>query len=99
MYNLTNPGKEFKLFTNPANAYRDYNAFQLIGTKRYSQNWQASLSYTWSRTDGTVNNIGGTNSGGTARTFQSLGQTGEFADPESLHQRRRPTTGSITPTR
>ena len=54
VYNLTNPGKEFKLFTNPANAFRDYNAFQLIGTKRYSNNWQASLSYTWSHTDGTV---------------------------------------------
>ena len=37
VYNLTNPGKEFKLFTNPANAFRDYNAFQLIGTKRYSK--------------------------------------------------------------
>ncbi len=31
VYNLTNPGKEFKLFTNPANAFRDYDAFQLIG--------------------------------------------------------------------
>ena len=25
VYNLTNPGKEFKLFTNPANAFRDYD--------------------------------------------------------------------------
>src|SRR3954453_8875335 len=65
VYNLTNPGKEFKLFTNPANAFRNYKAFQLIGAKRYSSNWQASLSYTWSRAEGTVNNIGGTNSAGT----------------------------------
>ena len=51
VYNLTNPGHEFKLFTNPANAFRDYDGFQLIGTKRYSNNWQASLSYTWSKRD------------------------------------------------
>ena len=79
VYNLTNPGKEFKLFTNPANAFRDYNAFQLIGAKRYSNNWQASLSYTWSHTHGTVSNNSGTNSGG--GSTQGLGQTGQFADP------------------
>src|SRR5665811_1764279 len=45
VYNKTNPGHEFLLFTNPANAFRDYKGFQLIGTKRYSRNWQASLSY------------------------------------------------------
>ncbi len=80
VYNLTNPGHEFKLFTNPSNAFRDYNGFQLIGTKRYADNWQASVSYTWSHTHGTVNNIGGTNAGGGGGT-QGLGQTGAFADP------------------
>jgi hypothetical protein len=38
------------------------------------------LSYTWSKTTGTVNNIGGTNAGGGNGT-QGLGQTGAFADP------------------
>jgi hypothetical protein len=79
VFNLTNPGKEFKLFTNPANAFRDYRAFQLIGAKRYSSNWQASLSYTWSHTDGTISNNTGTNSGG--GSTQGLGQTGQFTDP------------------
>lgn len=79
VYNLTNPGKEFKLFTNPANAFRDYNGFQLIGTKRYSHNWQANVSYTWSHAHGTVDNRSGTNSGGGGT--QGLGQTGGFADP------------------
>jgi hypothetical protein len=79
VYNLTNPGKEFKLFTNPNNAFRDYKAFQLIGSKRYSNNWQASLSYTWSHTDGTVSNNSSTNAGG--GSTQGLGQTGAFADP------------------
>jgi hypothetical protein len=80
-YNLTNPGHEFKLFTNPPNAFRNYRAFQLIGTKRYSSNWQASLSYTYSKTDGTVTNVGGTNAAGTATGSDSLGPTGIFADP------------------
>ena len=79
VYNLTNPGHEFKLFTNPDNAYRNYNGFQIIGAKRFSRNWQANLSYTWSHTSGTVDNRGGTNAGG-GSTF-GLGQTGAFADP------------------
>jgi Carboxypeptidase regulatory-like domain/TonB dependent receptor-like, beta-barrel len=95
VYNLTNPGKEFKLFTNPDNAYRDYNAFQLIGAKRYSNNWQASLSYTWSRTQGTVNNIGGSNAGGTTN-FQSPGQTGTFTDPNHFINADGPNTFDYT---
>jgi carboxypeptidase family protein/TonB-dependent receptor-like protein len=78
-FNLTNPGNEFKLFTNPDNAFRNYTAFQLIGTKRYSKNWQASLSYTWSRSKGNVTNYGGTTAGG--GSTDGLGQTGAFADP------------------
>ncbi|MCU1382956.1 MAG: Outer rane receptor for ferrienterochelin and colicin [Acidobacteria bacterium] len=96
VYNLTNPGKEFKLFTNPANAFRDYKAFQLIGTKRYSKNWQASLSYTWSRTDGTVNNISGTNAAGTTTNFQSPGITGEFTDPNHFINADGPSTFDYT---
>ena len=91
VYNLTNPGKEFKLFTNPAHAFRDYNALQLIGTKRYSSNWQASLSYTWSRAEGTVNNTTGSNSGGTSN-FQSPGQTGAFTDPNHFINADGPAT-------
>jgi carboxypeptidase family protein/TonB-dependent receptor-like protein len=79
VFNLTNPGHEFKLFTNPSNAFRDYSAFQLIANKRYSKNWQAQVSYTWSHSNGTVDNRSGTNSGGGGT--QGLGQTGAFADP------------------
>ena len=79
VYNKTNPGHEFLEFTNPPNAYRDYDGFQIIGTKRYSRNWQATMSYTWSHARGTVDNRGGTNSGGGGT--QGLGQTGGFADP------------------
>ena len=79
VFNLTNPGHEFLLFTNPANAFRDYNGFQLIGTKRFSHNWQASLSYTWSHAHGTVDNRGGTNAGGGGR--RGSGRPGGFTDP------------------
>ena len=67
------------LFTNPANAFRDYDGFQLIGTKRYSHNWQATMSYTWSHARGTADNRGGTNSGGGGT--QGLGQNGGFSNP------------------
>ncbi|MGH9141809.1 MAG: TonB-dependent receptor [Vicinamibacterales bacterium] len=82
VYNKTNPGHEFMLFTNPDNAFRDYNGFQLIGTKRYSSNWQAQVSYTWSHAHGTVDNRGGTNSGGGGT--QGLGQNGGFSNPNHL---------------
>jgi hypothetical protein len=79
VYNKTNPGHEFMYFTNPANAYRDYDGFQVIGTKRYSRNWQATMSYTWSHARGTVDNRGGTNAGGGGT--QGLGQNGGFSNP------------------
>jgi len=94
VYNKTNPGHEFLLFTNPANAFRDYKGFQLIGQKRYSKNWQASLSYTWSKTNGTVSNIGGTNAGG--GSTQGLGQTGAFADPNHFINADGPATFDYT---
>jgi hypothetical protein len=79
VFNKTNPGHEFLLFTNPDNAFRDYDGFQLIGAKRYSNNWQANASYTWSHARGTVDNRGGTNAGSGGN--QGLGQTGGFANP------------------
>jgi hypothetical protein len=79
VYNKTNPGREFLQFTNPPNAFRDYDGFQLIATKRYSKNWQAQASYTWSHARGTVDNRGGTNAGGGGT--QGLGQTGGFSNP------------------
>jgi hypothetical protein len=82
VYNKTNPGHEFMLFTNPENAFRDYNGFQLIGTKRYSSNWQAQVSYTWSHAHGTVDNRGSTNAG--AGGTQGLGQNGGFSNPNHL---------------
>ena len=78
MYDRTNAGNEFYQLTNPAGVYRDYNGFQIIGTKRYSHNWQLRASYTRSKTHGNVNNTFGNNAAG-----GDLGTGGVFANPNS----------------
>ena len=49
-------GQPARIFTNPPGAYGRYNAFQLIGTKRYGQGWELQTSYTWSRARSNYNN-------------------------------------------
>jgi hypothetical protein len=56
---------------NPANAYRRYDGLQLIGTRRFDGLWQAQVSYTWSRSRGTVGNEYHTNA-----TYWSLSPLG-----------------------
>ena len=51
------------LYTNPEGAFRRYDALQLIGKKRYSDNWQMQASYTWSRSRANVGNDESTNAG------------------------------------
>jgi hypothetical protein len=41
---------------NPAGAFRRYDALQVIGTRRFADTWQAQVSYTWSRANGTAGN-------------------------------------------
>jgi carboxypeptidase family protein/TonB-dependent receptor-like protein len=96
VYNKTNPGHEFLLFTNPPNAFRNYTGFQVIGTKRYARDWQASMSYTWSRTEGTVTNFGGTSSGGTSSLLEGPGQQGIFANPNHLINQDGPSAFDFT---
>jgi hypothetical protein len=47
--------------TNPADAWRHYNALQVVAHKRESHNWQMEASYTWSSSSGTVDNVDHTN--------------------------------------
>jgi hypothetical protein len=79
VYNLLNPGEAFKLLTNPEGAFRDYDAFQIVGNKRFSNGWQMLGSYTWSKTYGNVDNRAFTNSGGGGS--EGLGQNGQFVNP------------------
>jgi hypothetical protein len=65
VYNLTNAGQERRVFTNPAEAWRKYRAFQFIVQKRFSHNWQILAGYTRSKSEGSVNNGITDNYGGT----------------------------------
>jgi hypothetical protein len=75
-YFLTNPGAAFNVYTNPEGAYNDYDAVQAVGRKRYSDDWQMQVSYTWSRNHGTVGNRWHVN----AARF-NLGNPGFFVNP------------------
>jgi hypothetical protein len=68
VYNLTNPGAERRVFTNPGGAWRRYRAFQLIAQKRFSKNWQLLAGYTRSKAEGSVNNNQVDNYGGVTVT-------------------------------
>ena len=64
------------LYTNPAGAFRRYDAMQVIVTKRYARNWQMQASYTWSRSEATVGNLERTNAG-----LKDLGETAGTLSP------------------
>ena len=72
-------GERQFLYTNPPGAFRRYDAIQLIGTKRYSENWQLQASYTWSRSEVTVSNDQGTNAG--RHELSSVPIDGGFSSP------------------
>ncbi len=76
VYNATNPGNRFRVYTNPPDAFNRYNAVQVVARKRYSRDWQMQASYTWSRAEGTVGNRWHVN----AARFD-LGDPGTFVDP------------------
>lgn len=76
VFNKTNPGHELRLLTNPPDAYRRYNALQIIGRRRYLRGWQLLAAYTWSRTEGNMDQRLGTNAG-----LHDAGYTGVFTNP------------------
>ena len=76
VFNLTNPGNNRIEYTNPDDAFNNYDAVQFVGRKRYSRDWQLQGSYTWSRNRGTVGNRWHVN----AARFD-LGQPGRFVNP------------------
>jgi hypothetical protein len=78
-YNLLNPGQAFLQLTNPSDAWRHYQAVQVSAKKRFSHNWQADVSYTYSKTEGNVSNAQQANVAGA-----EAGTTGNFVDPNHL---------------
>ena len=63
---------------NPDGAYRRYDALQLIGTRRFADDWQYQVSYTWSRSSGTAGNEYHTNA-----TYSSMNPNGYGANPNA----------------
>jgi len=63
-YNQLNPGEDSYLITNPdtgmknalANPTLKYHGLEFVLAKRYSNNWQATVSYIYSKTRGTYLN-------------------------------------------
>jgi outer membrane receptor protein involved in Fe transport len=56
LFNVTNPGQEKRVYTNPEGATRKYRALQLVVQKRFSHNWQMLAGYTYSKAEGTLDN-------------------------------------------
>ena len=78
VFNLTNPGNQFNFYTNPDDAFNQYDAVQVVARKRYARDWQLQGSYTWSKNRGTVGNRWHVN----AARFD-LGNPGRFVNPNS----------------
>lgn len=76
LFNVSNPGNQFLLYTNPKEAFNRYDAVQVVARKRYTRNSQLQASYTWSKNRGTVGNRWHVN----AARFD-LGAPGRFVDP------------------
>ncbi len=79
VFNLTNPGNDFELYTNPEDAFNRYDAAQFVVRKRYARGWQMQSSYTWSKNRGTVGNRWHVN----AARFD-LGNPGRFVNPNTF---------------
>jgi carboxypeptidase family protein len=75
LYNLTNPGKERRVYTNRGS--RRYRAVQFMLQKRFSHNWQMLAGYTRSKAEGDTNNNQVDNYGGISAT------TNPFINPNN----------------
>jgi hypothetical protein len=76
LYYDHDPEQASLLLTNPTQAWRHYDGFQIIATRRTSGRWGAEASYTWSRARGSFDNEALSNAAGS-----DLGQLGNFTIP------------------
>lgn len=67
LFNYTSdPSADTLLITNPGGLFRKYKGVILTATKRLQNNWQALLSYVWSKSTGNINNTITQNAGPSA---------------------------------
>jgi hypothetical protein len=76
LYYDYHPEEASLVLTNPPDARRHYDGFQIIGTRRTRGRWSAQASYTWARSRGTFDNEVESNS-----ASNDLGINGNFVNP------------------
>jgi hypothetical protein len=62
--------------TNPAGAWRHFDAIQFVGARRFADGWSLQASYSWGRTVGSFDNENGSNAANT-----DLASNGNFTNP------------------
>jgi len=88
VFRLQDSTNKALVVANPSNAFRRYEALQVVGRKRYSRNWQMSASYTWSWNQGNVSSGGGY--ANAELDHYDLGYAGAFIDPNHLVNKTLP---------
>jgi outer membrane receptor protein involved in Fe transport len=58
LYDWNNFDTDTLLITNPAGLERTYKGVMTTLTKNFRNNWQGSVSYVWSETEGNIDNVG-----------------------------------------
>lgn len=79
VYNSIDTSRATQFLTNPPDAFRSHQAWQVVGTKRYSHHWQMQASYTWARTYGNIHNTALSNAAN-----NTTGSGGTFSNPNRL---------------
>ncbi|HXU44534.1 MAG TPA: TonB-dependent receptor [Thermoanaerobaculia bacterium] len=79
LFNYLNPGTDVLLVTNPPGLERTYKGAIVTLTRRMRDNWQMLFSYVYSKSEGNIDNVSFSSSGG------GNGGPGSFLDtPNSL---------------
>lgn len=63
VYDLSNVSAASFVYTNPDGAWRGYDAWQPVTSRRHADDWQVQASYTWARAHGTIGQGLHTNAG------------------------------------
>jgi hypothetical protein len=79
VYHNDHPSEQFLLLTNPEDAWRTYNALQMIGMRRYADGWEVQGSYTWSRSRGSFDNDFSSNTGNSGLGGNGIGVNPNWA--------------------
>jgi hypothetical protein len=92
LFQLANPSPVIGLVTNPPDAFRHYDALQVMAKKRYAHDWEVLAGLTFARVNGTVSSGGAF--GNALVDHYDLGYLGVFVDPNHLINKAMPSTST-----